>query len=124
MGENGCASAGNHHLRCAPHGERPFSKTRKGRRRYFSDPCHSSLGRESPSRLRPLPPSVFPDQEARATHYAIEIPWAMGLIGTRSLTQAIPGINELVAESEVTIRDALMTIREERDATPQAVRHV
>lgn len=54
----------------------------------------------------------------------------MGLIGTRSLTQEIPGINELVAESEVKIRDgliaydALMTIREERDATPQAVRHV
>lgn len=66
----------------------------------------------------------FPDQEARQTHYAVEIPWAMGLIGTRSLTQEIPGINELVAESEVTIRDALKTIREERDATPQAVRHV
>ncbi len=72
----------------------------------------------------------FPDQEARATHYSVEIPWAMGLIGTRSLTQEIPGINELVAECEVTIRDGLiaydglMTIREERDATPQAARHV
>jgi cytochrome d ubiquinol oxidase subunit I len=29
----------------------------------------------------------FPDQEARETHYAVEIPWAMGLIGTRSLTR-------------------------------------
>jgi cytochrome d ubiquinol oxidase subunit I len=70
----------------------------------------------------------FPDQEARETHYAVEIPWAMGLIGTRSLTQEIPGINDLVAESEERIRDgliaydALMTIRAEREATPPAVR--
>ena len=70
----------------------------------------------------------FPDQEARETHYAVEIPWVMGLIGTRSLTQEIPGINDLVAESEEKIRDgliaydALMTIRDQRDATPQSVR--
>jgi cytochrome d ubiquinol oxidase subunit I len=70
----------------------------------------------------------FPDQEARETHYAVEIPWVMGLIGTRSLTHEIPGINDLVAEAEDMIRsgivayDALMTIRTERDATPQAVR--
>ncbi|MFC4215943.1 cytochrome ubiquinol oxidase subunit I [Pseudophaeobacter arcticus] len=70
----------------------------------------------------------FPDQEARETHYAVEIPWAMGLIGTRSLTKEIPGINELVAESEDRIRagliayDALMTIRKRRDRTPQDVR--
>jgi cytochrome d ubiquinol oxidase subunit I len=38
----------------------------------------------------------FPDQEARETHYAIDIPWVMGLIGTRSLTTSIPGIKELV----------------------------
>lgn len=70
----------------------------------------------------------FPDQEARETHYAVHIPWAMGLIGTRSLNQEIPGIEELVAEAEVKIRDgiiaydALMTIREQRNATPQDVR--
>ncbi len=70
----------------------------------------------------------FPDQEARETHYALEIPWAMGLIGTRSLTKEIPGINDLVAESEDRIRDgliaydALMTIRAEREAAPQALR--
>jgi cytochrome d ubiquinol oxidase subunit I len=32
----------------------------------------------------------FPDQEARETHYAVEIPWVMGLIGTRSLTRKSP----------------------------------
>jgi cytochrome d ubiquinol oxidase subunit I len=32
----------------------------------------------------------FPDQEARETHFAVHIPWAMGLIGTRSLDTEIP----------------------------------
>ncbi|WP_322867434.1 cytochrome ubiquinol oxidase subunit I [Aquicoccus sp. G2-2] len=70
----------------------------------------------------------FPDQEARETHYTIKIPWVMGLIGTRSLTEVIPGINELVAESKERIRsgiiayDALMTIREQRSETPPDVR--
>ena len=70
----------------------------------------------------------FPDKEARETHYAIEIPWAMGLIGTRSLTEEIPGINDLVDQAEEKIRsgliayDALMTIRTERDNTPSDVR--
>ncbi|MDP2739713.1 MAG: cytochrome ubiquinol oxidase subunit I [Pseudorhodobacter sp.] len=69
----------------------------------------------------------FPDQEARETHYAIEIPWAMGLIGTRSLTTEIPGINDLVTQAEDRIRsgiiayDALMHIREMRDAADPAV---
>ena len=70
----------------------------------------------------------FPDQEARETHYAIHIPWAMGLIGTRSLTTEIPGIAELVDQAEGRIRsgllayDALMTVRAKREATPEAVR--
>ncbi len=70
----------------------------------------------------------FPDQDARETHYAVHIPWAMGLIGTRSLTQEIPGINDLVAEAEVRVKrgitayDALQTIRELRDNTPEDVR--
>ena len=69
----------------------------------------------------------FPDQEARETHYAIEIPWAMGLIGTRSLTTEIPGINDLVAQAEDRIRsgliayDALMHIREKRDAADPTI---
>ncbi|PRD45626.1 cytochrome d terminal oxidase subunit 1 [Phyllobacterium phragmitis] len=59
----------------------------------------------------------FPDQEARETHYAVHIPILMGLIGTRSLTTEIPGINELVASAEDHIRkgivayDALQKIR-------------
>ncbi|QIL79152.1 cytochrome bd-I ubiquinol oxidase subunit CydA [Diaphorobacter sp. HDW4A] len=68
------------------------------------------------------PPASFtvfglPDREARETHYAVHIPWAMGLIGTRSLTTKIPGINDLVKNAEGHIRngiqayDALQAIR-------------
>lgn len=59
----------------------------------------------------------FPDQEARETHFAVHIPWVMGLIGTRSLTTEIPGIDKLEQQAETRIRDgikaydALMKIR-------------
>jgi cytochrome d ubiquinol oxidase subunit I len=77
----------------------------------------------------PAPFTVIgiPDQEARETHYTVEIPFVMGLIGTRSLTKEIPGINDLVIEAEDRIRrgivayDALMTVRDLRaDAPPEA----
>ncbi|WP_225029992.1 cytochrome ubiquinol oxidase subunit I [Xinfangfangia pollutisoli] len=69
----------------------------------------------------------LPDQEARQTHYAIHIPFVMGLIGTRSLTTVIPGIDQLVATAEDRVRsgiiayDALLTLRAERAATPPEV---
>jgi cytochrome d ubiquinol oxidase subunit I len=59
----------------------------------------------------------IPDQQARETHFAVEVPWVLGLIGTRSLTREIPGIFDLVDEAKVRIRDgvraydALQTIR-------------
>jgi cytochrome d ubiquinol oxidase subunit I len=59
----------------------------------------------------------FPDQDARETHYAVHIPFVMGLIGTRSLETEIPGIHDLVQLAEVRIRqgiqayDALEQIR-------------
>lgn len=69
----------------------------------------------------------IPDQEARETLYRIDIPYVMGLIGTRTLDTPIAGINELLVESEQRIRlgilayDALMTIREQgSEITPEA----
>lgn len=59
----------------------------------------------------------FPDLQARETHFAVRIPWVMGLIGTRSLTTVIPGIAELEEHAKTRIRDgikaydALMQIR-------------
>ena len=72
----------------------------------------------------------FPDQEARETHYAVHIPWVMGLIGTRSLDTEIPGINDLVLSAEERITsgiqayDALQTIRSHKlqaDVPAQAI---
>ncbi|MCI5040297.1 MAG: cytochrome ubiquinol oxidase subunit I, partial [Donghicola eburneus] len=69
----------------------------------------------------------IPDQENRETHYAIHVPYVMGLIGTRSLTEEIPGIADLVEEAEGQVRsgivayDALMTIQEQMQDTPADV---
>ncbi len=52
----------------------------------------------------------FPDQEARETKWAIHIPYVMGLIGTRSLTTQIPGINDLVKHNEGRIADGLIAL--------------
>ncbi|MEX5727373.1 cytochrome d ubiquinol oxidase subunit I [Rhodovulum iodosum] len=67
----------------------------------------------------------LPDMEERETQFAVKIPVVMGLIGTRSLTEEMPGINELVIEAEERIEnglvayDALMQIRAARgQATP------
>ena len=68
----------------------------------------------------PAPFTAFglPDMEDHENHYAIHIPWVMGLIGTRSLTEEIPGILDLVDHAKVRIRsgiiayDALQQIRE------------
>ena len=59
------------------------------------------------------PPASFtiiglPDQEARETHYAVHIPWVMGIIGTRSLTTPIAGINQLVDEAQNYIRNGIL----------------
>jgi cytochrome d ubiquinol oxidase subunit I len=49
----------------------------------------------------------IPDMEARKTDYAINIPWVMGLIGTRTIDEQIPGIFDLVKKAEANIRDGL-----------------
>ncbi len=63
-------------------------------------------------RTEPAPASFtafgIPDMQAHATHYAIEIPWVMGLIGTRSIDQQIPGIFDLVKTAEGRIRNGLV----------------
>ncbi|WP_372069617.1 cytochrome ubiquinol oxidase subunit I (plasmid) [Tistrella mobilis] len=72
----------------------------------------------------------FPDQEGRETHHVITIPYALGLITTRSLDTEVPGINELVERGKERIRsgiiayDALQKIRAARsiDAVGPEVR--
>jgi cytochrome d ubiquinol oxidase subunit I len=49
----------------------------------------------------------IPSLTDRKTHFAIHIPWVMGIIGTRSLDTPIPGIDQLVEHAEQRIRDGL-----------------
>ncbi|HEX6833401.1 MAG TPA: cytochrome ubiquinol oxidase subunit I [Rudaea sp.] len=63
----------------------------------------------------------FPDVAARKTHFAIHIPWVMGIIGTRSLDGVLPGIHQLVDEAAQRIARgqkayaAMQTLREHPD---------
>jgi len=65
----------------------------------------------------------IPSQSDRQTHFAIHIPWVMGIIGTRSFDKQIAGIDELVAHAEARIRngivayDALEKIKADRNDT-------
>jgi cytochrome d ubiquinol oxidase subunit I len=73
----------------------------------------------------------FPSVENRETHAAIEIPWVLGLIATRSISGVVPGINELVEDGERRIRaglvayDALQRLRTDRNdaAAREALEH-
>jgi cytochrome bd ubiquinol oxidase subunit I len=79
------------------------------------------------------PPASFtvfglPDVQDRTTHFALHVPWVMGLIGTRSLDTPIPGINNLVADTKGKITDgiqaydALLTLRKNPgDAQAQSI---
>jgi cytochrome d ubiquinol oxidase subunit I len=49
----------------------------------------------------------FPDVAERKTHFAIRIPWVMGLIGTRSIDKVMPGINELVKDTQERIASGM-----------------
>jgi len=58
------------------------------------------------------PPASFtffglPDQEAHTTRAEIKVPWAGGLIVTRSLDKPIKGVKQLVEESEVRIEKGM-----------------
>lgn len=46
---------------------------------------------------------AVPNQEEMKNDFAINIPWVMGIIGTRSIDQVMPGINELVERNQLRI---------------------
>ena len=49
----------------------------------------------------------IPDQDAMETHYAIKIPWVLGLIGTRSIDEPITGLSEILEKNRLRIRDGM-----------------
>lgn len=50
----------------------------------------------------------IPNQEKKETKYAIKIPYAMGIIATRSLDEEVPGIAELVDNKEIRIKNGII----------------
>jgi cytochrome d ubiquinol oxidase subunit I len=50
----------------------------------------------------------FPNQETMTTDYALKIPYAMGIIATRSLDEQVTGIIDLIDEHEVRIRNGMI----------------
>ena len=55
----------------------------------------------------PLTLVGFPNPETRETEYAVNIPWVLGLIATRSFDQEVEGILPLVAIAETRIENGL-----------------
>jgi cytochrome bd ubiquinol oxidase subunit I len=49
----------------------------------------------------------IPDSNAKEVRYAVKIPWVLGLIATRSFSQQMPGINDLVAHAQTRITNGL-----------------
>ncbi len=62
----------------------------------------------------------IPDIKSETTLYAVRIPWLLGLIATRSVDEVVPGIKNLVADTEGRIRngmiayDALTKLKQDR----------
>ncbi|GAA0572897.1 cytochrome ubiquinol oxidase subunit I [Caenispirillum bisanense] len=50
----------------------------------------------------------IPDQQAQETHAEVKVPWALGLIATRSIDEELPGIKDQVAANAARIRDGLV----------------
>lgn len=50
----------------------------------------------------------IPDKEAHETKYAIKVPYALGLIATRSLNTPVQGINDLVSEAQQRIQNGMV----------------
>ncbi|MDD5265928.1 MAG: cytochrome ubiquinol oxidase subunit I [Methylococcales bacterium] len=58
------------------------------------------------------PPAAFtvigiPDQETMETHYALKIPWVLGLIGTRSIDEPITGLSEILEKNRLRVRKGI-----------------
>ena len=70
----------------------------------------------------------IPNTANHRVDYGVKIPWALGIIATRSFDQKIPGINDLVAHDETRIRngliafDALDRLKRNRDDSQAAAK--
>ena len=53
---------------------------------------------------------AWPDQAKEKNDWAVKIPWVMGLIGTRSISKQIPGIQEIKARNRVRIVSGIKAV--------------
>jgi cytochrome d ubiquinol oxidase subunit I len=51
----------------------------------------------------------IPDQTNHVTHYEVKIPYVLGIIATRTLTETLPGIKDLIKNAENRIKTGLKT---------------
>jgi cytochrome d ubiquinol oxidase subunit I len=58
----------------------------------------------------PAPFTIFgiPNQKEERTDYAIQIPYALGIIATRSLDEPVLGLKDLIAQNEIRIKDGMI----------------
>src|SRR3546814_12500884 len=81
---------------------------------WSSDVCSSDLlaAIEAEWETHPAPAGFtlfgLPNQQEMRTDYEVKIPYALGLIATRSLDEEIKGIKQLVAEHELRIRNGML----------------
>ena len=50
----------------------------------------------------------LPNATTHRTDYEVKVPWLLGLIATRSISKEVPGIKQLVAETEQHIRTGIV----------------
>lgn len=53
----------------------------------------------------------IPDEASKTTKYAIKIPYALGIIATRSFNTPLLGINELIEDGKERIKDGLLAYK-------------
>ncbi|MBB5466374.1 cytochrome d ubiquinol oxidase subunit I [Paraburkholderia sp. CI2] len=58
----------------------------------------------------PAPFTIFgiPNQKEQRTDYAIRVPYALGIIATRSLDEPVVGLRDLIARNEGRIKDGML----------------
>ena len=54
---------------------------------------------------------AIPNEAEMKNDFAIHIPWAMGIIGTRSFDTEIPGIRDIVAHNRVRVENGVEAVR-------------
>jgi len=51
---------------------------------------------------------ALPDQKAQENHYALKVPYALGIIATRSLDKEVTGLNDIIIQNEARIRNGML----------------